>query len=219
MTDATYGIDRLTPQQVSAQAFPVARLGRRGLDETHVREFVEQVEGELVRLLNERTSLSNEVERLRERIRAPRGSSAITQDDGHVQAVRILSSAQQAADRYVADAQAYSREIAQDARRHREDILAEAKSRASEILQDAHARATAAADLAPALGPDISDGERRALESELAYLRTYSDVCRTHLRAYLESLSRSIEEWEQAERKSVEDLPVRSNVRNSSVTR
>ena len=32
------------------------------------------------------------------------------------------------------------------------------------------------------------------------YLRTYSEVCRTHLRAYLDSLARSIEEWEQAEK-------------------
>jgi hypothetical protein len=28
-------------------------------------------------------------------------------------------------------------------------------------------------------------------------------ICRTHLRAYMESLSRSIEQWEQVERKGV----------------
>jgi cell division septum initiation protein DivIVA len=212
VTDATYSSERMTPQQVRSATFPAARLGRRGVDESAVREFCEQVEGEMVRLLNERTQLSNEVERLLDRIRAPRGTTGVTPDEGHAQAVRILSSAQQAADRYVADAQAYSRDLAEDARRHREEILADAQSNASAILSDAHARATAAADRVPVHREPIDDSERRALESELAYLRTYSDVCRTHLRAYLDSLARSLEEWEQAERK---DLPFR----NSPVTR
>ena len=43
--------------------------------------------------------------------------------------------------------------------------------------------------------------ERQELQAEIAYLRTFSDVYRTHLRAYTESLTRSIEAWEQSERK------------------
>ena len=53
---------------------------------------------------------------------------------------------------------------------------------------------------APASGAAMSAGERRDLEAELAYLRTFSEVCRTRLRAYLDSLARSIEEWERAEK-------------------
>ena len=41
---------------------------------------------------------------------------------------------------------------------------------------------------------------RRDPQTEIAYLRTFSDVCRTHLRASVESLSRSIDEWERTER-------------------
>lgn len=191
--------DRMTPEFVQSVHFPTARLGRRGLDETRVQEFCELVENELVRLMNERTALEEEVWRLRERVRE---NDTVQPEDGHVQAVYILSRAQQTADKYVANAQEYSRDIAEDARRRREEILAEAKMRASVILDEAHASATHAAELMPAPVPGdapLSTAQRQELETELAYLRTFSNVCRTHLRAYLESLTRSIDEWEHAE--------------------
>ena len=59
-------------------------------------------------------------------------------EDGHVQAVQILSKAQQTADRYVADAQQYSRALAEDARRHRDQVLAEAQASAKRVLEEAH---------------------------------------------------------------------------------
>ncbi|QXJ24874.1 DivIVA domain-containing protein [Actinomadura graeca] len=48
-----------------------------------------------------------------------------------------------------------------------------------------------------------SDEERRRMEQEIAYLRTYSDVYRTHLRSYLEALLRNVDEWESSERASL----------------
>jgi cell division septum initiation protein DivIVA len=197
--------DRLTPEFVQSVHFPAARLGRRGLDEGRVQEFCELVESELVRLMNERTALEEEVWRLRERVRE---GDTILPEDGHVQAVNILSRAQQTADKYVANAQEYSRDIAEDARRRREEILAEAKMRASVMLDDAHAAGPGpghAKELmsAPVLvddTPPLTSSQRQELETELTYLRTFSNVCRTHLRAYLESLTRSIDEWEHAER-------------------
>jgi DivIVA domain-containing protein len=45
--------ERLTPDRVQPVSFPQARLGRRGLDEDHVRAFCAHVERELVTLLNE----------------------------------------------------------------------------------------------------------------------------------------------------------------------
>jgi cell division septum initiation protein DivIVA len=50
--------------------------------------------------------------------------------------------------------------------------------------------------------------------AELTYLRTFSDVCPTHLRAYMESLTRSIEEREQAERHAA--VATRNSVTNSA---
>lgn len=199
--------DRLTPESLQSIQFPTARLGKRGVDEGHVREFCEWVEGELIRLLNEKTTLEQEVWRLRERVRV---ADAVQPEDGHVQAVYILSRAQQTADKYVANAQEYSRDIAEDARRRREEILSEAKMRASVIVDEAHASATHSAEIVAAPTPDqpeLTSAQRKDLENELAYLRTFSQVCRTHLRAYLESLTRSIDEWEHAEGRGASSRP------------
>ena len=45
--------------------------------------------------------------------------------------------------------------------------------------------------------PCGADPSRSDLRAELAYLRTFSDVYRNHLRAYLEALLRNVEEWER----------------------
>jgi DivIVA domain-containing protein len=189
----------LTPELVRAAAFPSARLGRRGLDEGEVRAFCGRVSGELARLLNDNITLQEEVQRLRGRLLDRNASPGIRPEDGHVQAVYVLSKAQQTADRYVADAQEYSRELAEDARMHRDEILREAKMRASGILEEAHASASQAATAVRATGEPLPAAERQQLQAEIAYLRTFSDVCRTHLRAYMESLTRTLEQWERAE--------------------
>ncbi|HEV2242509.1 MAG TPA: hypothetical protein VGR98_15810, partial [Streptosporangiaceae bacterium] len=178
-------------------------LGRRGLDEEHVRAFCGQVERELVRLFNERTSLTEEVQRLRRRVLGLSGDesgSGYRPDDAHVQAVRILSNARQTADRYVADAQEYSRQLAQDARRRRDEILAEAKSHAELMLEEAHGEASRAAEAALAAPATQASADRREVEAELAYLRTFSNVYRKHLHAYLDALLRNVEEWQRAEK-------------------
>ncbi|HUZ25881.1 MAG TPA: DivIVA domain-containing protein [Streptosporangiaceae bacterium] len=205
---------RLTPDVVHSVSFSAARLGRRGFDEEHVRAFCHQVEEELVMLLNERTALQEEVNRLRRRVlgrAADDSEAAYGRDDAHIQAVGILSRAQQTADHYVAEAQEYSRHLAQDARRRRDEILAEARSHADLVLEEAHRAASQAAQAAMAAPVAEQEGNRRELEAELAYLRTFSDVYRTHLRAYLDALLRNVDEWEHAEKSSLSavraDLP------------
>lgn len=209
--------DRLTPDYVQSVTFPTARIGRRGVDEAHVRAFCEWVEHEIIRLLNEKTALEQEVWRLRDRVRQ---AEAVEPDDGHTQAIYILSRAQQTADKYVANAQEYSREIAEDARRRRDELLSEAKRRATVIMEaaqagvvisegaefetvEAHETATAGLLAAPVpvqqVRHQLTPGERRGLETELDSLRTFGDICRAHLRTYLESLTRTVDEWEQAE--------------------
>jgi len=197
---------RLTPDAIQAVTFPSARIGRRGLNEEHVRAFCGQVERELIRLFNERTSLADEVQRLRRRVLGLSGDesgSGYRPDDAHVQAVRILSNAQQTADRYVADAQEYSRQLAEDARRRRGEIMAEAKSHATLMLEEAHGEASRAAEAALAVPVTQASADRREVQAELAYLRTFSNVYRKHLHAYLDALLRNVEEWERAEKTSL----------------
>ncbi|HEY7274544.1 MAG TPA: DivIVA domain-containing protein [Trebonia sp.] len=189
-----------TPERVRSAAFTPTRLGRRGIDEAEVRAFCEWVADGLGMLLNDNNMLQAEIMRLRDRLLdGNKGRTGIQPEDAHVQAVQVLSQAQQTADRYVADAQEYSRELAEEARIRRDEILNEAKVRASMILEDAHTTATKAANAARDTPEPLSAAERQDLQAEIAYLRTFSDVCRTHLRAYLESLTRSIDEWENAE--------------------
>lgn len=192
----------LTPELVRSAAFPSARLGRRGLDEGEVRAFCGWVSDGLARVLSDNIMLQEEVLRLRGRLLDRNGQPEVRPEDGHVQAVYVLSKAQQTADRCVADAQEYSRELAEDARMRRDEILREAKMRASTILDEAHASASQAASAVPDTREPLPAAESQQLQAEIAYLRAFSDVCRTHLRAYMESLTRSIEQWERAEHDS-----------------
>jgi cell division septum initiation protein DivIVA len=194
--------ETLTPERVRSAVFSPTRLGRRGVEEWEVRAFCEWVSDGLGQLLSDNAALQAEVMRLRDRVIAGKEKAGPQPEDAQVQAVYVLSRAQQTADRYVADAQEYSRELAQDAHLRRDEVLREAKMRASMILEEAHAAASQAASVVPATREPLPAAERQELLAEIAYLRTFSDVCRTHLRAYMESLTRSIEQWEQVERKA-----------------
>lgn len=198
---------RLTPDDVQAVSFQSAHLGRRGFDEEHVRAFCHQVQDELVRLVSERTALQEEVSRLRRHILGHSSEDdgfGYSRADAHLQAVSILHRAEQTADHYVAEAQEYSRHLAQDAHRRRDGILAEAREHATAVMDEAHREAGQAATAAvvaqmamatPIAGTEPATG-RRELESELAYLLTFSDAYRTHLRAYLDALIRDVNEFE-----------------------
>jgi DivIVA domain-containing protein len=140
--------DRLTPDVVQAVSFRTVRLGRRGFDEEHVRAFCQQVEDELVTLHHERAALQQEINRLRRRVLgsccSDDSEAGYRRPDGHVQAVGILSRAQETASHHVAEAQEYSRYLAEDARRRWDEILAQARSHASLVLEEAHREASRA---------------------------------------------------------------------------
>ena len=212
---------RMSPEELLTATFPMSRLGRRGYEEDPVQDFLRTVHAELVRLVNERASLWQEVQRLRRRIIAGEGNGdqngvLFGEGDAHVHAVRILSTAQVTADRYVADAQAYSSRVTEEARLRRDDIVREAQQHSDMILEDAHARARdAAVSALNVAAPPQTDRERRAAQAELAYLRTYSDVYRAHLRAYTEGVLRGIEDWERKEAASLQEAPQANNDRRS----
>jgi DivIVA domain-containing protein len=207
-------MDRITPEELQVVTFPMTRLGRRGYEEDAVQDFLYRVHAEFMRLVNERASLWQEVQRLRKRILAGEaaadGSGVLFGEaDAHVHAVRILSAAQVTADRYVADAQAYSSRVTEEARLRRDDIVREAQQHSDMILEEAHARAREAAvsalnDTPPPTTP--SNREWQAAQAELAYLRTYGDVYRAHMRAYTEGVLRGIEDWERREAASLHEV-------------
>ncbi|MGA2828544.1 MAG: DivIVA domain-containing protein [Streptosporangiaceae bacterium] len=202
---------RMTPAELQTVTFPTSRLGRRGYEEEAVRGFLSAVHAEFVHLMNERTSLWQEVQRLRRRIIAGESDGEpqavlFGEADAHVHAVRILSTAQVTADQYVADAQDYSSRLTLEAKRRRDEIMQEAQQYSDMLLEDAHtkAREAAVSALNVAAAPQ-SDEKQQAAQAELAYLRTYSDVYRAHLRAYTEGILRGIEEWERKEAASLQE--------------
>jgi DivIVA domain-containing protein len=201
---------RMSPEELQTVTFPLSRLGRRGYDEESVREFLRAVHAQYVRLVNERTSLWQEVQRLRRRIISGEAKDAngasLGESEGHVHAVRVLSAAQVTADRYVADAQAYSSRLTEEARLRRDEIMQEAQRYSDMILEEAQTRAREAAVVALNAAPTPqSYHEQQAAHAEMAYLRTYSDVYRTHIRAYTEGILRGIEEWERKEANSLDE--------------
>ena len=187
---------RLTLEELQSARFP---LGRRGYDEESVNSFLRLVQAEFVRLVSERASLWAEVQRLRRRILAGEADGdpkavLLREAYAHIPAVPIPSTA----DLYVADARAYSARIAEEARQRRDHLMLEAEQHSDAILEDAQAMAREAAVSALNLpAPPQTDGERQAAQAELAFLRTFSDFYRAHLRAYTESMLRGIEEWER----------------------
>jgi len=197
MSDNSYD-GHLTPDQVHSMIFPHARLGRRGYDEEHVRTFCAKVEEELTWLLVERASLGQQVYRLRQQIRdAGNGDPGHDPENARLQAIQIMSLAQKTADHCVSEAHAYCRQLAAGAKQRRDQMLDEARSRVARMLEQAQAEASIAAE-AQISDTALADG-RGNPHAELAYLRTYSEVYRTHLRAYLEALLHNVEEWGRAE--------------------
>jgi DivIVA domain-containing protein len=207
---------RLTLEELQSARFP---LGRRGYEEESVNGFLRLVQAEFVRLVSERASLWAEVQRLRRRILAGElGGEAgevdgdpkavlLREADAPIPAVPIPSAGPAAAARYVAYAQAYSGRIAEAARQRRDHLMLEAEQLWDTFLEDAQAMAREAAVSALNLpAPPQTDRERLAAQAELAYLRTYSDFYRAHLRAYTEGMLRGIEEWERKEAASFQEV-------------
>jgi DivIVA domain-containing protein len=192
---------RLTLEELQSARFP---LGRRGYDEESVNSFLRLVQAEFVRLVNERASLWQEVQRLRRRILAGEadGDPLLDEADAHVHAVRIPSTT----GLYVADAEAFRGRMPEEARQRRDRLMLQAEQHSDTTLEDAKTMAREAAVSALNLpAPPQTDRERRAAQAELAYLRTYSDFYRAHLRAYSEGMLRGIREWERNEAASIRE--------------
>ena len=210
--------DRLDPEELLTATFPLTRLGRRGYEEESVRAFLRAVHTQYVRLLDERTSLWQDVQRLRRRIIAGQASGAFDgvlarEADGHIHAVRVLSAAQLTAHQYVADAKGYGSKLTEETKLRRDEIMHEAQRYSDRALEEAHAKAREAAASALDTAPSPqTDHQQQAAQAELAYLRTYSDVYRAHLRAYTEGILRGIEDWAGKEVASLEEAEKRAPV-------
>jgi len=165
-------LPRLTPERVRKMQFTRTQIGRRGLAEDEVNLFLERVAEDIAARDAEDASMramvlhyQNTLADWRAEHRDPQGRTGPGVMP-NVEAVNILSRAQQEADSYVAQTQAYCRRLAVDARDHAQQILTEAQAQAEEAanlaVQGYRARS------GEAYTPEFEELERR-----LAWARTF----------------------------------------------
>jgi len=187
----------LTPEKLRTAEFGRAPFGRRGYNEEEVRRFlgrvaedIRQTDGEVARLRAEIDRLRNYYREVGANVDARSGRPTPS-----VQAVAVMSRAQQAADAQVAQADEYARQLVLAARRRYEEILYEAQRQAANAADEA---AAAYRVRGQATGGDWEDLERR-----VTWLRTFAQVTQIQLKSALEALAREVDK--------LGDLPVEND--------
>src|SRR3954449_11962980 len=132
----------LTPADLQNVRFTRGSIMRPGYVDTEGDRGLARVAEELGRLYAEKAALRDQVRSLQAQV-----DGVVIPEAPSDQAVRILSSAQQTADAYVAEAEEFSRQVTHDARVEYEEMTREARETAGAILQAAQ---EAAAKIGPA---------------------------------------------------------------------
>jgi DivIVA domain-containing protein len=151
----------LMPADVADVAFGKPPLGTRGYDEDEVDAFLDLVEAELTRLIQENTDLRTRVESLeQQQLAAPADTGADLRrlespgppsppplleqtspgGDYHVHAARVLGLAQEMADRLTGEAKTEADGMLSHARTRSEQLLAEARAKAEGMVNEARTR-------------------------------------------------------------------------------
>lgn len=193
-------VQRLTPDRVRSMQFSRTPIGRRGLAEDEVAAFLQRVADEIATRDAAETSLRAKVthykntlvqwqrEQSESRVEEVNGRSPDT-SSATVDAVNILSRAQQEADAYVAQTQEYCRRLAAEAHEHAQRVLDDATSRADAAAEEAVVELRAREG--ENHSPELEDLERR-----LAWARTFLaslETVETQLRTAREALSYEFE--------------------------
>jgi DivIVA domain-containing protein len=189
-----HGERGLSPADLQNVRFTRAPMLRPGYVDTEVDRVLSRVAEELGRLYAEKAALRDQVRSLQAQV-----DGVVIPEAPSEQALRILSSAQQTADNYVAEAEEFSRQVTSEARATYEEEVRQARENAGAIIQAAQ---EAAAKISGG-SPGITDTGQRTveeMEEQVAYLKAFGQATRTQLRSYLESLLDAIEsEWGRAD--------------------
>ena len=226
----------LTPADVHNVAFSKPPIGKRGYNEDEVDAFLDLVETELGRLVEDNADLRQRVSELDSELASARSGvvqvtqvlppyqpepevavvveerSAQLSDEQALKATRVLSLAQDTADRLtstaiadadkmVADARSSAEQIVSEARYIAEATVTDAQQRSDAMLSDAQSRSESqlrqAYEKADFLQADAErkhtefmntiSQQRSVLEGRLEQLRTFEREYRTRLKTYLES--------------------------------
>ena len=209
---------RLSPTDVQNVRFTRGSMMRPGYTEVEVDRFLARVTHELQRSIAERSELRDMVHQLRDQLAGLAETAAMTPEPPSDQAVRILASAQQTADAYVAEAEEFSRQMTAEARHQYEELTRQARENAGGIIQAAQEAASkvgrGSGPVNPAMAPDEATAQQ--LQEQIAYLRAFGQATRTQLRAYLEALLADVErEWGSADPTGLPQEPYRTPAQRS----
>jgi DivIVA domain-containing protein len=226
----------LMPADVHNVAFSKPPIGKRGYHEDEVDAFLDRVESELARLIEENDDLRDRVEQHDQQQRAAPVDTAVSsglperprsvmppapppmreQDspdvDHNVHVAKVLSLAQEMADRLtgaakaeaegmVSEARTTSEQLLCEARPKADGVVNEARTRAEILLNDARTRAEIldrqSREKAVSLERDTArkhaeiiaalSQEQSTLEKKIEDLRMFERQYRTHLKTYLNS--------------------------------
>ena len=198
----------LTPADVHNVAFKKPSIGKRGYDEDEVDAFLDVVEAELSRLIEENNDLSSRLASYEAGGKpsarpapaaeaapqaAPAAAPAVAPAaapavDGHVQAARLLGLAQETADRLTAEAKAESDRTLADARSQSDALITDATTRAEAAERDSRIRADALDKEAQAKYDEVIGklaDERVTLEKKIEDLRVYEREYRGRLKSWI----------------------------------
>ncbi|SRR6478609_2861079 len=151
----------LMPADVANVAFGRPPLGTRGYDEDEVDAFLDVVEAELARLIQENADLRTRVDSLEQQVFAapvdtggdrclaeslgppsppPLREQTAPGGDHNVHAARVLGLAQEMADRLTGEAKAEADGMVNHARTKSEQLLSEVRAKAEGMVTDARTR-------------------------------------------------------------------------------
>ncbi len=175
---------RLSPDSIRRMTFEKTTLGRRGFVEEEVQKFLGRTADELAAADAEKADLRAEIQRLRSYYhdRGINPDQRISSDKPSIEAVNAFSLAQQAADQHLAQAESQARGLLNTARQQHESIVEEAHLQANEAATQARNSLQGKEDSA------ANRDEQAALESRVAYLRTFADVTQVQVQSILEAL-------------------------------
>ena len=156
----------LTPADVHNVAFKKPPIGKRGYDEDEVDAFLDLIEAELARLIEENNDLKQQVDdmarsgpiqqggpqQLRQQpppppvpepmqMAPPPPPQPAPRIDENSQVVKVLAMAQETAEKYVSDAKNEADRTLGDARSSADRMIGEARSKADAMLGDARTQA------------------------------------------------------------------------------
>jgi DivIVA domain-containing protein len=209
----------LTPADVHNVAFKKPPIGKRGYDEDEVDAFLDLIEAELARLIEENNDLKAQVEdmvrsgppgppqQLRQPppppepvVMAPPPQQVAPRIDENSQVVKVLAMAQETAEKYVSDAKTEADRMIGDARAAADRMVGEARSKADAMVNEARSQAAQVEREARGKATSlVQDAERKhneiigGLEQRKSTLDKQIETLRTFEREYRTRLKSYLE--------------------------